>query len=60
LGAIKGGWDEALENKLDLKDANKKKLNKLAWCYLTLSLEGEALREMDMIADKNAYEVCSI
>jgi len=57
LGVIKGGWDEALENTLDLKDANKKKLNKLAWCYLTLSLEGKALQEMDMFANKNAYEV---
>jgi len=56
MGAIKGGWDEALENKLDLTDMNNKKLNKLAWCYLTLMLEGDALQELDMIADKNAYE----
>jgi len=57
LGVIKGGWDEALENKLNLTDADSKKLNKLAWCYLTLSLEGDALQEeLNMIADKNAYE----
>jgi len=57
LGVIKGGWDEALENKLNLTDADSKKLNKLAWCYLTLSLEGDALQEMNMFANKNAYEV---
>jgi len=34
-----------------------KKLNKMAWCYLTLMLEGDALQETDMIADKNAYKV---
>jgi len=60
MGAIKDGWDEALENMLDLTNAENKKLNKLAWCHLTIMLEGNALQEMDMIADKNAYEVCSI
>jgi len=57
MGAAMGGWDKALEMELDLEvDANKK-LNKLAWCYLTLSLQGEALNEMDMTPDKNAFAV---
>jgi len=29
----------------------------MAWCYLTLMLEGSALDEMDMVPDKNAYAV---
>jgi len=49
MGAIKGGWEE-LENKLDLTNADNRKLNKLAWCH-------HALQLMDMIADKNAYEM---
>ncbi len=57
MGARKGGWDEALEYKLDLEVAANKRLNKLAWCYLTLMLEGDALQEMDMIPNKNAYVV---
>jgi len=42
---------------LDLEVAANKKLNKLAWCYLTLSLEGDALQELDLFTTKNAYEV---
>jgi len=57
MGAIKDGWDEALENKLNLTNADNKKLNKLAWCHLTLMLEGNALQDMDMIADKNVFEI---
>jgi len=57
MGAAKGGWGKALEMQLDLEVVANKKLNKLAWCYLTLSLQGEALDEMDMIPDKNAYDV---
>jgi hypothetical protein len=57
MGADKGGWDEALEMQLDLTDASKKKSNKLAWCYLTLMLEGDVLNEMDMVPNKNAFEV---
>jgi len=57
MGAAMGGWDKALEMQLDLEVAANQKLNKLAWCYLTLSLEGEALDEMDMIPDENAYAV---
>ena len=57
MGARKGGWDEALEYELDLKVAANKRLNKMAWCYLTLMLEGDALHEMDMVQDNNAYEV---
>jgi len=57
MGAAMGGWDKALEMQLYLDIAANKKLNKLAWCYLTLSLQGEALDEMDMIPDKNAYDV---
>jgi len=29
----------------------------MAWCYLTLMLEGSALDEMDMVPDKNAFAV---
>jgi len=29
----------------------------MAWCFLTLMLEGSALDEMDMVPDKNANEV---
>jgi len=58
MGATEGGWDKALEMQLDLEVAANQKLNKLAWCYLTLSLEGEALDEMDIIPDENAYAVC--
>jgi len=46
-----------LEMQLDLEVAANKQLNKLAWCYLTLMLQGEALDEMDMIPEKNAYVV---
>jgi len=38
MGAAMGGWDKALEMQLYLDIAANKKLNKLAWCYLTLSL----------------------
>jgi len=57
MGAANGGWDKALEMELDLEVAANQKLNKLAWNSLTLSLEGEAFEEMDMIPDKNAYAV---
>ena len=57
MGASKGGWDEALKTKLDMTDSANKKLNKLAWAYLTLMLEKDALQEMDMVTSKNAYEV---
>ncbi len=57
MGADEGGWEQALEIQLDLGVAAKKRLNKMAWCYLTLMLEGDAVDEMDMIPDKNAYEV---
>ena len=57
IGAMEGGWDKALEMQLDLEVAANKKLNKLAWCYLTLMLQGAALDEMDMISEKNAYAV---
>ncbi len=50
MGADKGGWEHALEMKLDLGVAANKRLNKMA-------LEGDALDEMDMIPDKNAHEV---
>jgi len=56
-GADEGGWKQALEMQLDLEVAANKRLNKMAWCYLTLMFEGDALDEMDMIPDKNAYEV---
>jgi len=56
LGADEGGWKQTLEMKLDLQVAANKRLNKMAWCYLT-NMEGDALDEMDMIPDKNAYEV---
>jgi len=56
-GAATGGWDKALEMQLDLEVAANQKLNKLAWNCLTLSLEGEAFDEMDMIPDKNAHAV---
>jgi len=55
IGGIRGGWDEALETQLDLTDANKLKL-KLAWNYLVIMLEGEALSELDLISGKDAYE----
>jgi len=51
MGAVEGGWDQALKMQLDLDVAANKKLNKLAWCYLTLMLEEDALDEMDMIPD---------
>jgi len=54
MGASKGGWDEALETKLNLTDSGNKKLNKLAWAYLTLMLERDALQDMDMVPSKNA------
>jgi len=57
MGADEGGWEQALEMQLDLQVAANKRLNKMAWCYLTLMLEGDALDEMDMVPDKNAYEV---
>jgi len=57
MGARNGGWDEALETKLDLTDSRNKRLNKLAWAYLTLMLERDALHEMDMVPSKHAYEV---
>jgi len=57
LGRDEGGWEQALEMQLDLQVATNKRLNKMAWCYLTLMLEGSALDEMDMVPDKNAYEV---
>ena len=57
MGAVDGGWDKALEIQLDLEVAADKKLNKLAWCYLTLMLQGEALDEMDMITEKNVHAV---
>jgi len=43
MGEAEGGWDKALEMKLDLEVAVNKKLNKLAWCYLTLMLQGAVL-----------------
>jgi len=57
MGADEGGWEQALEMQLDLGVVTNKKLNKMAWCYLTIMLEGSALDEMDMVPDKNAYEV---
>jgi len=57
LGADEGGWEQALEMQLDLQVAANKRLNKMAWCYLTLMLEGSALDEMDVVSDKNAYAV---
>jgi len=57
MGADEGGWEQALEMQLDLQVAANKRLNKMAWCYLTLMLEGSALDEMDMVPDKNANEV---
>jgi len=56
IGGIRGGWDDALEKQLDLKDAVNQKLNKQAWSYLTIMMEGEALRELDIITSKNVYE----
>jgi len=54
-GGLKGGWDEALETKMDMTvDANVK-LNKQAWSYLTIMLEDEALSELDTTAGKDAY-----
>ena len=55
-GGIKGGWDEALENVLDMTDPDNVKSNKLGWSYLTIMLEGEALCELDGIAGKNAHD----
>jgi len=57
MGADEGGWEQALEMQLDLGVVTNKKLNKMAWCYLTIMLEGSALDEMDMVPDKNAYAV---
>jgi len=57
MGADEGGWKQPLEMQLDLQVATNKRLNKMAWCYLTLMLEGSALDEMDIVPDKNAYEV---
>jgi len=57
MGAVEGGWDQALKMQLDLEVAANRELNKLAWCYLTLMLEEDALDEMDMITDENAYAV---
>jgi len=57
MGADEGGWEQALEMQLDLGLVANKKLNKMAWCYLTIMLEGSALDEMDMVPDKNAYAV---
>ena len=56
IGGIKGGWDEALEKQLDMTDPDNVKLNKLAWSYLTIMLEGEALSELDTVAGRNAYD----
>ena len=56
IGIIKGGWDEALTTKLDLTDADNKKLNRLAWGYLIIMLEGEAMSELDNFPSENAYE----
>ncbi len=53
MGADKGGWEQGLEMQLDLQVAGNKRLNKMAWCYLMLMLEGSALDEMDMVPDKN-------
>jgi len=57
MGTVEGGWDKALKMQLDIEVAANKKLNKLAWCYLTLMLAGDALQEMDVISDMNAYAV---
>jgi len=57
MGADEYGWEQALEMQLDLQVTATKRLNKMAWCYLTIMLEGSALDEMGMILDKNAYEV---
>ena len=57
MGADEGGWEQALEMQLDLGVVTNKKFNKMAWCYLTIMLEGSALDEMDMVPDKNAYAV---
>ena len=46
-----------MEMQLDLGVVANKKLNKMAWCYLTIMLEGSALDEMDVVSDKNAYAV---
>ena len=46
MGAAEGGWDEALEMQLDLEVAANKRLNKMAWCYLILMSEGDALDEI--------------
>ena len=40
LGADEGGWEQALEMQLDLGVSVNKRLNKMAWCYLTIMLEG--------------------
>jgi len=55
IGVVKGGWDKALENVLDMTDVDNVKLNKLAWAYLTIMMEGEALSELDTIIGKNAH-----
>jgi len=56
IGRNKGGWDEALKTKLDMTDADNKKLNRLAWGYLIIMLEDEAFRELDNFPDEDAYE----
>ncbi len=46
IGADEGGWEQALEMQLDLEVAANKRLNKMAWCYLTLMLERDVLDEI--------------
>jgi len=53
---LKGGWDDALEKKLDMKDDANVKLNKQAWSYLAIMLEDEALSELDTITWKDVYK----
>jgi len=55
IGIVKRGWDDALEQVLDMMDADHVKLNKLAWAYLTIMMEGEALSALDTIIGKNAH-----
>jgi len=56
IGIVKGGWDNALEQQLVMMIVDNVKLNKLAWAYLTIMMEGEALSELDTITGKNAYD----
>jgi len=56
IGIIKGGWDVALTTILDMTDADNKKLNSLAWGYLIIMLDGEAMSELDNFPSENAYE----